>query len=245
MGSPIGKHAGISQKSHWEFEMSTWGDVAATVAKVAPILGNILPGIGTVAGLGVGAAASILASALGTDASPDSVMSALKNDPEALAKVRQAELDNQTALAKIAADREGAQLAAQLAQNQADAADRASARNLAIEDKDHTARNLAYLYTFGLFVVIGAHLLMLVLKTPIDPVVLGLISTLEGVLISMVLGSKEFFFGSSSSAVKQQTAITNFATAPGAVTAPAGDTTTVQTPTDSQQTVTVGPYKGH
>jgi hypothetical protein len=229
--------------------MANWGDVAATVAKVAPILGNILPGVGTVAGLGVGAAASIVASALGVSADPDSVMSALKNDPDALAKVRTAELDNQTQLAQIAMQREQNSLAAQTAQYQADAADRASARNLASEDKDHTARNLAYLYTGALFAVIGAHLFIIVQGVAVDAIAMSLISTLEGVLISMVLGSKEFYFGSSSSAVKQQAAITNFATAPGAVTAAAGDTTTVQTPTDSQQTVTVGPadntYKGH
>lgn len=116
--------------------MANWGDVAATVAKVAPILGNILPGVGTVAGLGVGAAASIVASALGVSADPDSVMSALKNDPDALAKVRTAELDNQTQLAQIAMQREQNSLAAQTAQYQADAADRASARNLASEDKE-------------------------------------------------------------------------------------------------------------
>lgn len=229
--------------------MNTWGDVAATVAKVAPILGNILPGVGTVAGLGVGAAASIVASALGVSADPDSVMAALKSDPEALAKVRTAELDNQTQLAQIAMQREQNQLAAQTAQYQADAADRASARTLAAEDKDHTARNLAYLYTCALFAVIGAHLVIIVQGVAVDAIAMSLISTLEGVLISMVLGSKEFYFGSSSSAVKQQAAITNFATAPGAVTAAANDTTTVQTPTDSQQTVTVGPadntYKGH
>ncbi|MDR5802123.1 hypothetical protein [Caballeronia sp. LZ001] len=229
--------------------MSTWGDVAATVAKVAPILGNILPGVGTVAGLGVGAAASIVASALGVSADPDSVMSALKSDPDALVKVRTAELDNQTQLANIAMQREQNSLAAQTAQYQADAADRASARNLASEDKDHTARNLAYLYTGALFAVIGAHLFIIVQGVAVDAIAMSLISTLEGVLISMVLGSKEFYFGSSSAAVKQQAAITNFATAPGAVTAAAGDTTTVQTPTDSQQTVTVGPadntYKGH
>lgn len=221
--------------------MSTWGDVATTVAKVAPILGNILPGVGTVAGIGVGAAASIIASALGASADPDSVMAALKNDPEALAKVRQAELDNQVSLAKIAADREGAQLAAQTAQAQNDAADRQSARTYATTDKDHTARNLAYLYTFALFAVIGAHIAMLMMSIPLDTVSMTLISTLEGVLISMVLGSKEFFFGSSSSAVKQQAAITDFATTPGAVTAPASTTTTttIQTPTNQPQTVTV------
>jgi hypothetical protein len=229
--------------------MSTWGDVAATVAKVAPILGNILPGVGTVAGLGVGAAASIVASALGVSAYPDSVMSALKSDPEALAKVRVAELDNQKDLAQIAMQRDQNQLAAQTAQYQADAADRQSARTLAAEDKDHTARNLAYIYTFALVFVLGAHFYFVALGIEIGTGAATILGNIEGVLIAMVLGSKEFYFGSSQAAVRQAQAITSFATTPGAVTAPAGDTTTVQTPTDSQQTVTVGPadntFKGH
>jgi len=103
--------------------MSTWGDVAAAIAKEAPLLGTLVPGIGTVVGAGVSAAASIVASALGTTPSPDSVMDALKADPDALAKVRQAELDNQSKLADIAAERDKALWAAQVAQRQADTAD--------------------------------------------------------------------------------------------------------------------------
>jgi hypothetical protein len=229
--------------------MSTWGDVAATVAKVAPILGNILPGVGTVVGAGVGAAASMVASALGVSADPDSVMSALKNDPEALAKVRTCEIENQTALAQIAAQREAAQLAAQTAQYQADAADRQSARAMATADKEHTPRNLAYIYTFALIFVIAAHFYIVIAKIVIDPAAFTILGNIEGVLIAMVLGSKEFYFGSSSSAVKQQAAITDFATTPGAVTAPASTTTTtIQSPSNQPQAVTVAPadnlYRG-
>jgi hypothetical protein len=213
--------------------MSTWGDVAATVAKVAPILGNILPGVGTVVGAGVGAAASMVASALGVSADPDSVMSALKNDPEA----------------QIAAQREAAQLAAQTAQYQADAADRQSARAMATADKEHTPRNLAYIYTFALIFVIAAHFYIVIAKIVIDPAAFTILGNIEGVLIAMVLGSKEFYFGSSSSAVKQQAAITDFATTPGAVTAPASTTTTtIQSPSNQPQAVTVAPadnlYRG-
>jgi hypothetical protein len=217
--------------------MADWASVAKDIAKYAPILGNLIPGVGTVAGVAVGAAASIAASALGVPADPDSVETALKTDPEAYVKLRQAELDNSAKLAELAVTREQNQLVASTAQYQADAADRASARNLAAEDKDHTARNLAYLYTLALFGVIAAHLAIIVRGVAVDAIAMSLISTLEGVLISMVLGSKEFYFGSSSSAVKQATAITNFATAPGTVTAP--DTTTVSTPSDS--TITVKP----
>lgn len=220
--------------------MSTWGDVAATVAKVAPILGNILPGVGTVAGLGVGAAASILASALGASPDPDSVMAALKNDPEALAKVRQAELDNQTQLANIAMQREQNVLAAQTAQYQADAADREGARSYAQTAGDHTARNLAYLYTVALFLTIAAHLYIWIADVPADAVVLGTINTLEGVLVTMAVKTSEFFTGGSRSADQLANQFAQFATAPGAVTAPSSSTTTtIQSPTSQPQTVTV------
>jgi hypothetical protein len=234
--------------------MSSWSDIAGAIAKGAPLLGSLLPGPGTLVGAGVGAAASIVASALGVPADPDSITAALRNDPEALAKVRQAELDNQAKLAEIAMQREQNALAALNAQYAVAAADRSGARQYASATEDHTARNLAYLYTGALFAVIAAHLWIVVLRIPIEPVAMNIISTLEGVLIAMVLGSKEFFFGSSSSAVKQQDKITNFATSPGAVSAPApaaGNTltTTIQTPSDSQQTVTVGPaddvFRGH
>lgn len=222
--------------------MSTWGDVAATVAKVAPILGNILPGVGTVAGLGVGAAASIVASALGVSADPDSVMSALKSDPEALAKVRTAELENQTQLAQVAMQREQNVLAAQTAQYQEDAKDRQSARTMAESDKDHTARNLAYIYTFALVFVLCAHFYFVALHIEIGTGAATILGNIEGVLIAMVLGSKEFYFGSSQAAVKQAAAITSFATTPGTVTAPSSSTTTtIQTPSNQPQAVTVQP----
>ncbi|MEX3972266.1 hypothetical protein [Paraburkholderia caribensis] len=220
--------------------MSNWGDVAATIAKAAPILGNLIPGVGTVAGAGVGAVASIVASALGTSPDPDSIMAALKNDPEALAKVRQAELDNQTQLAQIAMQREQNQLAAQTAAYQADATDRQGARAYAQATNDHTARNLAYLYTLALFCTIGAHLWIWVAKVPVDPIVIGTINTLEGVLVTMAVKTSEVFTGGSATADRLANQFAQFATAPGAVTAPSlTTTTTIQTPTSQPQTVTV------
>lgn len=228
--------------------MSTWGDVATTVAKAAPIFGNLLPGIGTVAGAGVGAVASIVASALGTSADPDSVMAALKNDPEALAKIRQAEIDNQPKLAEIAMQREQNQLAAQTAQIQTDAADRQNARSFAQATNDHTARNLAYLYTVALFCTIAAHLTIWVLKVPIEPLAMSLISTLEGVLITMAVKTSEFFTGGSRSADQLANQFAQFATAPGTVTAPVVGTpqtvTTIQSPPAQSPTVTVAPSDG-
>ncbi|WP_175982545.1 hypothetical protein [Caballeronia zhejiangensis] len=219
--------------------MSTWGDVAATVAKVAPIVGSILPGVGTVAGAGVSAVASIVASALGTSPDPDSVMDALKNDPDALAKVRQAELDNQKDLAQIAMQREQNQLAAQTAEYQADASDRQSARSYAQTANDHTARNLAYMYTVALFLTIAAHIYIWIAHVPVDPLVLGTINTLEGVLVTMAVKSSEFFTGGSRSADQLANQFAQFATTPGAVTAPGATAPAIQQPSQANS-----PYRG-
>ncbi|PVX84362.1 hypothetical protein [Paraburkholderia unamae] len=199
--------------------MSTWGDVASAVSKFAPILGNAVPGVGTVVGAGVGLAASVIAKALGTDPTPDSVMTALASDPDAIVKLRQAEMDHEKDLASIAAQREAAQLAAQTAQYQADAADRQSARSFAQSTNDHTARNLAYLYTVALFLTIGAHLYIWVAKVPVDPLVIGTINTLEGVLVTMAVKTSEFFTGGSRSADQLASQFAQFATTPGTVIA--------------------------
>src|SRR5580692_2298788 len=96
--------------------MTSWSDIARAIARTAPLLGNLLPGVGTIAGVGVGAVASVVASALGVPADPDSIQSALQSDPAALAKVRQAELDNQSRLGEIAMQRDQNVLAAESAQ---------------------------------------------------------------------------------------------------------------------------------
>jgi hypothetical protein len=86
------------------------------------------------------------------------------------------------------------------------AGDRDSARQREIQIRDSTPRVLAYLYAAGFFVTLAAHITFMtyivVEHVQLDTAVLALIltpvSTLEGVLIGMVLGSKEYYFGSSA-----------------------------------------------
>ncbi|WP_338927622.1 hypothetical protein [Mycetohabitans endofungorum] len=63
--------------------------------------------------------------------------------------------------------------------------------------------------------VIGAHFWLLFTGVPVEPLALGLLGNIEGVLIAMVLGAKEFFLGSSFTAKKQAAVITSFAMNPG------------------------------
>ena len=75
-----------------------WKKVANTVGKIAPAIGTV---IGGPAGGAVGGAISILTNALGVDETPDAVMQALQNDPEAYRKIKQAELDHELELQKL------------------------------------------------------------------------------------------------------------------------------------------------
>lgn len=175
--------------------MANWADIAATVAKTAPILGNLLPGVGTIAGAGVGAVAAIVASALGTSADPDSIDAALKADPEALLKLKQAELDNAATLATLAVTREQNQLVAENARLASDAADRANARDREVKTGDKwTPRALAMVVVLGW---IGVQ--FFVLSHVVDASMRELVSRLLGTLDAALMAVLYYYFGSSAS----------------------------------------------
>ncbi|WP_070106328.1 hypothetical protein [Burkholderia plantarii] len=198
--------------------MSTWGDVAAAVSRFAPILGNAVPGVGTVVGAGVGLAASVIAKALGTDPTPDSVMSALSADPDAIVKLKQAEMDHEKDLAAIAAQREAAALAAQTAQYAAEAADRDSARKLAAVQPHDWVRPTI---TFGLLLGAVAILVFVfkgdsaILKDATTSLTVG---TVIGYWFNELKQTLAFWFGTTRDATITNAKVADFAVAPGAVT---------------------------
>lgn len=101
----------------------TWQDVGLAVGKFAPLVGGI---VGGPIGAGVGEVGSMIARALGCDATPDAVMAAVQKDPEAGVKLAKIEADEKVRLAQIASD--------QAVQRHHDAvADRGSARDLKIK----------------------------------------------------------------------------------------------------------------
>lgn len=229
--------------------MSTWGDVAAAVSKFAPILGNAVPGVGTVVGAGVGLAASVIAKALGTDPSPDSIMSALASDPDAIVKLKQGEMDHEKDLAQIAASREQANLAYQQSIYSSEAADRDSARKLAAQQpKDFMRPLLSISIVAATIGVVYMVMLGYADGTLRDPVIAA---TAGGLVMYFLKESSQvtgFWFGMTKEASTQTQAITSFAVSPGTVTQPTGATTTIQNPTNQPQTVTVKPaddiYRG-
>lgn len=168
-----------------------WSRVKDIIGKGAPVLGTLLGGP---AGAAVGA---LVSAALGTESTPDAVIEKLQHDPDSMVKVLEIESNQKIELQKLAIQAEQNRMVAHTTELQAIMADKASARSLVTVGGDHTARNLAYIYTCMLFITLMTHFLMMVNEVKLDPLALQVIGTLEGVLIAMVLGSKEFFFGSS------------------------------------------------
>ncbi len=75
-----------------------WKSIGTMVASVAPTLGTILGGpVGTI----VGAAGSMLASALDVEETPEAVATAIKNDPDAMTKIKQIEADKAVELKRL------------------------------------------------------------------------------------------------------------------------------------------------
>ncbi|MCK4620718.1 MAG: hypothetical protein KAT62_00745 [Desulfuromonadales bacterium] len=72
-----------------------WESIKGIVAKAAPMLGTVLGGP-----LG-GAAGSLIAAGLGVEESPEAVMQAISADPQALAKVKEIESNNQVEIQRL------------------------------------------------------------------------------------------------------------------------------------------------
>lgn len=94
-----------------------WKDLATTVGKAAPMLGTL---IGGPAGAAVG---SLIASALGTQATPDAVESIIASNPDALVKLREIEANRSIRFQELIAEQAKAEI-------QAEVADRDSARKM-------------------------------------------------------------------------------------------------------------------
>ena len=80
-----------------------WSDIKGFVSKAAPLLGSLLGPAGTAAG-------SLIASALGVDESPEAVMQALQQDPQAAIKLQQIEREHKRELRRMKIEAETAQI---------------------------------------------------------------------------------------------------------------------------------------
>lgn len=90
-----------------------WKKVGDVVSKTAPLLGGLLGGP---PGAALG---QVVASVLGTDATPESVMRAIDTDPATLVKLAELEKDRQVELTRLHLEAETKRLADQVHQVQA------------------------------------------------------------------------------------------------------------------------------
>jgi hypothetical protein len=87
--------------------------------------------------------------------------------------------------------------------------DRDSARKREEVVRDNTPRNLAYIYAGGFFLTLAAEICMAIWVKDINQLVMKSIDILLGAELGMVLGSKEYYFGSSKGQDDQNQVIHN------------------------------------
>jgi hypothetical protein len=165
------------------------GDWKAILGAVAPTLATAIGG--PFAGMATKAIAGAL---LGKeDATQDEISVALSGaTPEQLVALKKLDADFAVRMKELDVDLDRIQ-----------AADRDSARKRQMATGDRTPQRLAYLYATAFFAVI-AFQCWLAYEQKEVPVMIGkTLDMLLGVLTAMVLGSKEYFFGSSSSSAKK------------------------------------------
>lgn len=192
-----------------------WSDVGRAVGNAAPMLGALLGGP---AGGAVGA---LVASALGTTNDPGAVNLALANNPDAMIKVQELQLNAKVQLQQLAVTAEMNRMQADGLQYAAEAADRDSARNLAARQPNDVVRPILTFITLGgsLFVVV-AILIGWATEAIKDPVASLTVGMVLGLWLGMTKEVMGFWFGMTKESQKQSAAITDFAVAPGTVTKP-------------------------
>lgn len=177
-----------------------WKDIGNAVANAAPTIGGVLGGIfGATPGAQVGSLAgnaiSSLLKALGLadNSTPDQVMEALKADPQALLKLKTAEMDYQLALKQKELDETKAFLA-----------DVQSARQREVEvvkatgKKDINQYILAWVIVGGFFALTG---FLIVHELPKDQT--GVIFMLFGALAAGFGSVMNYYFGSSKGSAEK------------------------------------------
>jgi hypothetical protein len=176
-----------------------WKSIAGAVAPLAPTLGKVLgAGFGPVGAIVGGLAGEALASAFGTEATPEAVGKAIATDPDAAEKLERLEAERgQEILAQAQVKIE--ELKQQTAQFQVEADDTQRARQAQIDlatinsPLSWGSSILATVFTVAFFVVLS---IVLVQSDTIkdNPVLLILLGTLTAGM-GQILG---YFFGSSA-----------------------------------------------
>lgn len=175
-----------------------WKDIAGMVGKAAPMLGTVLTGpLGTAVAVG-----GMIASAIGTDPTPDAVAAAIAADPAALARIRELELQHDATVRQMA-------MQITLAELQDVQSARARDVDLAKLGRPNTRADVMVAgATLGLL----ACLFSLVLyRDKIPPEAVGIISTVASIFGLCLRDAFTFEFGSSRSSQAKDATINDLA----------------------------------
>ena len=192
-----------------------WKTIGARIGAAAPLVGSLLGGP---AGSAVGA---VVAAALGSASDPASVEAALSASPDALARVREVELNNRVELERLAVQAEATRLQAAQAQYAAEAADRDSARELAAKQPNDLIRPaITLVMLLGSILIVVAVVLGWAREVMSDATMSLTLGTVIGFWFNELKQVLGFYFGMTKDASVQTKVITDFAVAPGSVTKP-------------------------
>lgn len=190
-----------------------WKDIAGIVGKAAPIVGGL---IGGPAGAAVG---GLVASALGTEATPDAISRALETDPQAAVKLKELEVNSKTQLQTLAVTAENNRLQAAAVQYAAEAADRDSARRLAAQQaKDWVRPSVTVLLLMGAGVIVWFVFSGMADGLLKDTTASLTIGTIIGYWFNELKQVLAFWFGTTGESQHANEEVRRFAVAPGSVT---------------------------
>ncbi|MGF6299010.1 hypothetical protein OKW42_002340 [Paraburkholderia sp. WC7.3d] len=168
--------------------MMDWSKVATNINSTAPLLAGL---VGGPVGLGVTAAAAIISHALGTPSDPTYVERAL-NDPGALEKIRQAENANSLQLQQLMVTAAQSSLAHESDMARIATSDIASARAMAVANRDWVPKVLAMAVTTGFFGI-----LLLMAFQPLPGTNKDLVNVIVGALGTAWISIIGYYFGTS------------------------------------------------
>lgn len=163
-----------------------WKNLAATVSKVAPMLGAL---VGGPVGGAAGTAVKMIAGALGVEENPDAIEAEIRANPDALLKLKEIEANSKVELERLFLEQEIARLA-----DVSDARGRQIEHEKAIGKADSNLYVLAWVVVVGFFGLMG---LLCFKALPADSN--GVIFMLFGALATGFGQVLQYFFGSSKS----------------------------------------------
>ncbi len=169
-------------------------ETLAAITNAAPFVGAILgPG-----GAAAGTAIKMIAGALGVEPTAPAIETALQNNPDALLKIKELELNHKLDWERLLLEGEKARLA-----DVQSARDREVKIVQATGKRDYSQEILGWIITMGFFIVLGIRLFI---KIPTDQ--LENVGMLIGALITAFTTVVQYRYGSSKGSAEKTNLLT-------------------------------------